>query len=158
MSRLWHVPSPITIIMALVLSFAAAGFTAAAAAAENVQGSCDSSDESRVKLFENSIGDESDGDDRAWQCDWKSDLSNKPHTLEGQCADGSFGNGSWNDCISSVKPWTPDGKRFCAYEDADYAGTRGGWGPAKNGTRENVGSGLNDRISSVKWVDGGTCW
>ena len=65
------------------------------------QGSCPSTDTTKVLLYENAVGDLSDGDDRLWKCTGDPDLGNDSHTPAGNCHSPLLGSATWSDCVSS---------------------------------------------------------
>ncbi len=111
------------------------------------QGSCPTNDTTKVLLWENSIGDPSDGDDRYWKCSSDPDLSNDDHTPPGNCASVLLGSSTWNDCVSSVSVWLPSGYCINFYLNANYEGNMRNTvqGPV-SGTRFNLP--YNDALSS----------
>jgi hypothetical protein len=129
--------------LSVVLTFVTAPEIALAA----VQGSCPSSDPTKVLLWENAIGDTSDGDDRYWKCSSDADLSNDDHTLPGNCRSIGFGSSTWNDCVSSVSVWLPAAYCMNFYIDANYERNMNNTvrGPV-SGTRFNLPH--NDALSS----------
>ncbi len=134
---------PLTILMA-GLAFA------------GTQGSDCSGDSSKVRLWENAIGDTQDNNDSYWKCSSDSDLGSAgdAHTLPGDCAATPIGSSTWNDCVSSFTIWVPSGQRFCLYRDQDYGSLLAQYiGPISN-LRYDVGVGWNDKLTSFKWTTG----
>jgi hypothetical protein len=115
------------------------------------QGSCPANDTSKVRLWENSIGDTSDGDDNLWKCDSDADLGNDSHLPAGNCHSPFFGSATWSDCVSSYTLWTPTAVWMCFYRDANYVGifdARQNSG-AQAGTRFDLP--VNDVLTSIKF-------
>jgi hypothetical protein len=112
-------------------------------------------------VYENSVGDTSDNDDRMYQCGSAKDYGTWLHGLPGTCHNGNItgGGSTWNDCISSVKVFVPSGKVACFYPDANYPHDFAGRpvlsayfvGPRDGSLRYNVHS---DYISSYRQVSG----
>jgi hypothetical protein len=91
-----------------------------AIALAGTQGSCPSSDTSKVRLWENTTTDSSDGNDSLWKCGNDNDLSNDTHTLPGDCKSNLANQPNWNDCVSSVSVWVPSGWCVNFYRSAGY--------------------------------------
>jgi len=128
----------------LLAALALAALSALAFA--GTQGSCPSGDTSKLRLYENSIGDTSDNDDRLWLCTSDTDLSNNDHTLPGNCNSDGFDSVTWNDCISSVAVWVPANQCVDFFRSAGQGGNMGitVQGPS-SGTRINLP--YNDQLS-----------
>ena len=113
------------------------------------QGSCLSSDTSKLRLWENVINDTQDGNDTYWKCGNDTDLNNDSHTLPGDCKGTILSSTTWNDCVSSVSVWVPSGWCVSFYRNAGYDASMPNdtiQGPA-SGTRINLD--YNDQLSSV---------
>jgi hypothetical protein len=75
---------------------------------------CPRGDAIKALLYENSINDLSDNDDRLWFCDGKINLAATSHTLPGDCNVAyDFDMTTWGACASSVAAWLPPGYRMC---------------------------------------------
>lgn len=81
-----------------------------------------SSDTSKVRLWENSIGDTGDNNDSNWLCSSDTDLSNNDHTLAGNCKAVGFDSLTWNDCVSSVTVYVPSGQCLDFFRDSGQGG------------------------------------
>jgi hypothetical protein len=134
-------------VVALSLSFVIAFVTMPQVALAAVQGSCPSNDPTKVLLWENAIGDTTDGNDQYWKCSSDPDLSDDDHTLPGNCKSIGFGSTSWYDCVSSVSVWLPAGYCINFYVHSNYIGSMNNTvqGPV-SGSRSNLPS--NDALSS----------
>jgi hypothetical protein len=119
------------------------------------QGSDCAGDASKILLYENSIGDTSDNDDRFWRCSNTSDLNDFAHTLPGNCKSIGLDSSTWNDCVSSYKVWVPDGFHLTIYNNADWGSWSHCFAGPWNGGRVNAFS--NDAISSFRWLSGESC-
>ncbi len=120
------------------------------------QGSCGSSDSSKVRLWENVEGETIDGDDSYWQCTNETNLAvGDDHTLPGDCNRPFPGSTTWNDCVSSITIWVPKGQTLCLYGDASHAAFKDAYAGPRSEERHDVGAGWNDALSSFKWVSGG---
>jgi hypothetical protein len=95
-------------------------FVLPATASAATQGFCPVSDISKVLLWENAIGDTSDGNDALWRCDAVPDLSQVAHTPSGNCHSILFGGETWDDCVSSFSLWVPDDQVACFYSQPNY--------------------------------------
>lgn len=95
--------------------------------AAGTQGSCNVTDTQKVHFYENRIGDTSDGDDTLWQCGTsEANFADGPaHTLAGKCKGAISLDDEWNDCISSVTAWIPQGQLLCMYGNANYTSVSG---------------------------------
>lgn len=130
-------------------------FTLTPAALGADQGSyanCPTGDTTKIRIWENSIGDTTHGNDTLILCGPNWDLSQVGYTINdtGGCQ-GAFGNRSnWNDCASSVTVWVPSGSAICLYSDAGYTGEslRAYFVGPKAGERYNI---FNDQLSSLRW-------
>jgi hypothetical protein len=111
-------------------------------------------DASKVRLYENGIGDTSDNDDRLWRCTEVANLIGIDH-IPGTCKGFLIGQTTWNDCVSSYQIWIPDGWHFVLYRDNNY----NNWSECRIGPivglRFNVAS--NDTLTSLRWIPGETC-
>ena len=136
-----------------LILFAVAGLflVNAPVAVAGTQGSCLVTDESKVLLWENSVGDTQDGNDKLWLCGNDSDLTNNEHTLPGDCKNFPFGSGNWNDCVSSFTAFEPDGwvGSWCFYEHINYAGPF----DHNDGEGFHVNLLYSDILSSVKLLN-----
>jgi hypothetical protein len=142
----------VVFLLEAALMVASTGFVAA-----GTQGSDCLTDNDKVLLYENGIGDTSDGDDRLWRCGNTSNLDAIAHTLPGDCKGFFLSSTTWNDCVSSYRVWVPAGWHLTFYSHANY----GTWfhcliGPLR-GVRFNVPNGWNDTLSSFKWILGSAC-
>lgn len=81
---------------------------------------CVSGDTTKALLYENVIGDHSDGDDALWLCLSQPNLSNVDHELPGNCNQTPFGVGTWNDCVDSIRAYTPSQYAWCFYKGSNY--------------------------------------
>jgi len=136
--RLLSVPLAIALMFTVQTTIAVAG----------TQGHC-TKDSTVVLLWENSIGDTSDGNDNLYVCISQSDLTMVAHTLAGDCQGAFAGQPNWNDCVNS---YTMLGGGWCFYSDVNYNGlfdSRGGTG------RFDLIYG--DVLSSVKNVNNLNC-
>jgi hypothetical protein len=79
------------------------------------QGSCAADDSSRVVVYENRIGDTSDGNDILWSCGNTTVLPVK--TTPTYCT-GTLSQ--WNNCVGSYEVTIPARTRFCAYDGTTY--------------------------------------
>lgn len=86
------------------------------AALHVVQGSCSSSDHTKVFARESSSGNVEDGD-ALWSCGNATSMPS--HTLPGSCD----ANATWDNCISNAWVELTEGYRFCAYSGTNYTGT-----------------------------------
>lgn len=138
-------------VFALAVLLATAGLVFA-----GTQGSDCSGDTSKVRLWENAVGDTQDNNDTYWKCSSDTDLgsSGDNHTLAGDCAATPFGSSTWNDCVSSFTIWVPSGQRFCLYADDDYGAFKAQYIGPLSGLRYDVGVGWNDKLTSFKWTSG----
>lgn len=117
------------------------------------QGSCLSTDTSKVRLWENAIGDTGDGDDSLWKCGNDNNLDNDAHTLAGDCKGFFLSATTWNDCVSSVSVWVPSGWCINFYRSAGYDRLMPNstvQGPS-TGTRINLQ--YNDELSSFLFYE-----
>lgn len=133
--------------VAIVLSALAIAALPALALAGTQGAACrDSSDSSKVRLWENSIGDTEDNNDTNWLCSSDTDLSNNDHTLPGNCNAVLFDSLTWNDCVSSVTVYLPAGECIDFFRNADGTGNMNNTvqGPA-SGVRFNLP--YNDSLS-----------
>lgn len=122
-------------------------------AVAGTQGSCDGSDSTKVRLWENEESDTSDDNDSVWVCAAENNLAGISHTLPGDCNRPWPPSGSWNDCVSSYTIWVPAGKRFCLYRDSDYGTVaQNKLGPL-TGVRIDLSPTWNDTPSSLRWRD-----
>jgi hypothetical protein len=124
------------------------------------QGTGCPTDPERVRFYENTIADNSDGDDTVIFCGLgASDLSQISHTVSGQCkSNGIRFDDSWNDCISSLYPVVPVGRVLCLYGGANFTGGSSvpiTHGSALNGMRTNLSSYWQDGISSWHFLNDG---
>ncbi len=85
-----------------------------------VQGTCLSTDTTKIRLYENGVGDFSDGNDQLWKCASDADLTNDPHQPAGNCHAPGIGGSNWNDCISSYVSFVDPGTAWCFYRHANY--------------------------------------
>lgn len=148
------------VILWVILSTLAVMFTFAPVVLAGTQGSCSPGGSAgSVRVWENSTGDSSDGNDSWWAvCNSASgwtDLNVSPiFSLPGHCQ-GAFGNSNWNDCISSYTVWLPGSTwRLCLYGQKDYNTLypviTNKVGPI-SGVRYNIPSGQgNDGTSSLR--------
>lgn len=133
--------------VAIVLAALALAALPALAFAGTQGAACrDSGDTSKVRLWENSIGDTGDNNDTNYICNSDNDLSNNDHILPGNCKAVGFDSVTWNDCVSSVSVWLPAGQCIDFFKNADGSGNMNNTvqGPA-NGVRFNLPS--NDTLS-----------
>ena len=117
------------------------------------QGSCSSSDTSKVRLWENAINDTGDNNDSLWKCGNDNNLDNDSHTLPGDCKGFFLSATTWNDCVSSVSVWVPAGWCVNFYRHAGYDGLMPNStveGPS-SGTRINLQ--YNDELSSFLFYE-----
>lgn len=137
-----------------ILALLAAGamlLTFAPVVQAGTQGSCNSTDTSKVRLWENGSNDSSDGDDSLWICATHTNFSAITHTLPGGCKTSFPLGDSWNDCISSWTVWVPPNSAACLYKDSFlnnllWYKTGGSSGVAAY--FQNVSS---DQASSITW-------
>jgi hypothetical protein len=145
----------VRLMIALTVIAAFGAFAAPVFVSAGTQNGCQSGDGTKVRIWENAIGDTSDGDDSLWKCGSDSDLSNDDHTLPGNCHVSVVGGGSgfdWNDCASSITVYLTNGQRLCLFEDANYNGQRRGFVDAQI-VRYNLNTSTlhNDSLSSL-WI------
>ena len=116
------------------------------------QGFCQGADTSKVILWENAIGDNTDGNDSLWKCDDDISLVDDQHLPAGDCKGFLVGQANWNDCVSSFTVWIPAGKCLLMYRDTNYRAAFPVMpGPAL-GVRVNAPALLNDTLSSLRWM------
>jgi hypothetical protein len=131
------------------------------AVSAHIFGSCGSPGDGTLVVWENVIGDTSDGNDKWWaMCrqvpgfgypDLRQ-ISTDPY----DCHRPGVPGGTWNDCISSVQYWLPSSLwRVCIYRDLAYSNLSY-WvqGPAV-GVRVNVSP--NDDATSIRLRNDGQC-
>ena len=128
-----------------------------AVALAGTQGSCSGTDTRKVRLWENVIGDTSDGNDSLWQCGASDpDLGDNSHTLSGNCHSPFIGSGTWEDCVDSVTLYMANNTTFCAYRNPNYEAFEfrvWAWlGDEYVGRRINFPDYSRDQISSWKIV------
>lgn len=116
-----------------------------------------------VVVWENAIGDTSDGNDKWWSMchsaagfgypDLRAisvdpyDCHRSPPAVPG---------GTWNDCISSVQVWLASSLwRLCIYRDLSYHNLSYWVQGYQNGTRVNITP--NDDATSIRLMNDGTC-
>lgn len=112
-SRRHRIAATLVVLVLLVVAFP--GLVSA-----GTQGGCVAGDDSKVRLWENVIGDTQDNNDSYWKCGDDSDLNNDSHTLPGDCKGTVLNSTTWNDCVSSVSVWVPAGWCVSFYRDAGY--------------------------------------
>lgn len=143
--------------IALLVSFFALPVSAGS------QGSCAMQDTTKVILYENKIGDTSDGDDRLWLCSSTLDFRNLPHTLPGMCHYTFVKTyDDWDNCVSSMTVFLPSGDstwRACYYTGYNAGGSVGyiSGSSSYNGVRFDVGSTFNDAISGLIFLHTTAC-
>lgn len=150
--KLWRLCTALTITM---MALAAPSMTFA-----GTQGTgCVESE--HVLLWENTIGDTSDGNDTLNQgCGnirSNADLDATNHTLSGLCKAGVKLQDDWEDCVSSVTVWLTSNTTFCLYENPFFDDAHDVFtisGP-RSQYRVNVPSYIMDAASSWKIVNGG---
>jgi hypothetical protein len=138
--------------VAVVIAVVALGLNPALVFA-GTQGSCLSSDTSKVLLWENGIGDTGDNNDNLWKCGNDNNLDNDAHSLPGDCKGWLFSSTTWNDCVTSVSVWVPAGWCIGFYKHAGYDGIMALstiQGPS-SGTRINLQN--NDELSSFLFYE-----
>jgi hypothetical protein len=114
-------------------------------------------DPSRWILYENQIGDTSDGNDRLLGCANVPNLHDVPHTLPGKCEIGLFDSEDWGDCTSSMYLLIPSGQVFCYWEGPYYtAGYGFKVGPYSGRFNQPVGYDISS-IGFVAGVSGSNC-
>lgn len=112
------------------------------------QGSCLAGDTTKLRLWENTIGDTQDNNDTLWLCNSDTDLSNNDHSLPGNCEASPFDKFEWNDCVSSVSIYLPSGWCVDFFRDP-------GQGANMNNTVQGPASGVrinlpyNDQLSGT---------
>ena len=123
----------------------------APAAFAGTQGGCAIMDDGKVLLWENSVGDTQDGDDRLWLCADDPDLTNNVHTLPGDCKNFPFGSGTWNDCVSAFTAYEPAGwvGSWCFYQAINYSQPF----DHNDGEGFHVNLSISDVLSSVKLLN-----
>lgn len=100
----------LAILFALVALFASA--VPVSAGTQNK--ACAPRDAVKAMLYENSIRDTSDNDDRLWFCDEIISLAATDHLLPGNCnVANDFDAPDWARCVSSVAAWLPASHRMC---------------------------------------------
>jgi hypothetical protein len=129
------------LIPLLLLSFAPVALAAG-------QGSCPASDATKFTFHENSKGDVSDGADYLWVCGGVGNFAAISHTLPGNCNNGFLGSSTWDNCISSITFYVPNGLVACLYEEPYYYRNFDAHLSGQNG-RYNI---ANDILSSIKYV------
>lgn len=130
------------------------------------QGSCTPSGNVSLRLWENAIGDTSDGNDTLWLfCNHTApighhNLNQITHTLPGDCqGPGGIGMTTWNDCVNSYTIWGMGSSlwRICWYTVKDYSGNSSFTsGPLTDGSRHDFPY-FQDQISSIKVTNDGSC-
>ena len=125
--------------------------TSAPATFAATQGSCAPGDQSKLLLWENSIGDTQDGNDNLWLCSDSPNLTTIVHTPPGDCKNFPFGSGTWNDCVSSFTAFEPTGwvGSWCFYEAINYASPF----DHNDGTGVRVNLSISDVLSSVRLLN-----
>ncbi len=118
----------------------------------DTQGSDCVGDTSKVRLWENSIGDTGDGNDNLWACAQDTDLTTPDHLPPGSCKGAFLPGPGWNDCISSFTVWVPAGQCFVSYREAGYGTAQDVVAGPKVGVRINVLGGTNDTMTSFRWI------
>lgn len=139
-------------VMAMFLTFAPV-------VSAGTQGACSNPGSAgvSVRLWENVIGDGSDGNDSVWlMCNSgtsRPDLDDVNHTLADGCKSQSLFKlqDDWNDCVNSVTVYLVSSSwRVCFYQNANYGGYISG--SARSGplqaSRYNLSS--SDTLSSVR--------
>jgi hypothetical protein len=109
-------------------------------------------DTTKVRLWENAIGDTSDGNDSLWKCFNDALLSDDSHLLPGDCKGAFIPSFTWNDCVSSFTVWIPDGQCFVSYRESSYGTAQDIIAGPRVGVRFNVVGGTNDTMSSLRWI------
>lgn len=121
------------------------------------QGSDCVGDTSKVRLWENAVGDTSDGNDSVWLCGNTSNLIFINHTLAGTCKGAFVGQSTWNDCVQRATIWVPAGWRLVFYRDDQY----NTWDlcvPTAGGIAGGaVNMNTTDALTSFRWLQGTTC-
>lgn len=110
-------------------------------------------DATKVRLWENVIGDTGDGNDSYWLCNPDSNLLGNEHTLPGACKGAVLSPNNWNDCVSSISVWVPAGQCFVSYREQDWGQAQDILAGPRNGARVNVVAGTSDTMSSLRWIN-----
>ncbi len=143
-------------IAAMLCLLVTAFVTAPAISAADEGGTC-FTDPERVRLYENNIGDTSDGNDTFLMCGTGiADLDARDHTSPGLCKSGNFRIGdTWNDCVSSFHAIIPSGRILCLYGAKNYGTPVVKVTYSQGNVRTNLlsGFGLNDGLSSLRFMD-----
>jgi hypothetical protein len=110
-------------------------------------------DASRFILYENALGDFSDGYDSLLACNDIPNLHDVAHAPAGTCKGSFFGNPHWGDCASAVYVAVPTGQVFCLFQNPGYSGghLRAIVGPYSGSFNLGVNS---DSASSVGFTPG----
>lgn len=118
-----------------------------------VQGAvCPSTNTFRAHFYENTIADNSDGDDELWICvSANANMANISHTPSGYCH-GLFYHNDWGDCVSSAAFRIPSTYAVCLYDDPNYSGTGMRFNSSASGTRINLITNVNDQVNSFRYV------
>jgi hypothetical protein len=121
------------------------------------QGTGCPSDPERVRFYENTIADNSDGDDTVIFCGLgASDLEQIAHTVAGTCKGGIFKTGdNWNECISSFYAVIPSGRVLVVYGaknfDSNYVHYI--YTHSSSGRRIDLPASFNDGMSSWHFLN-----
>lgn len=119
---------------------------------------------SYVYLYENSIGDSSDGNDYMLEYRSNQILSGLTHTLPGYCNDVDPVDPAddWNNCVSSIRPvWRDSSKKLCLYDNPNGSLGIGEWAQytyaqSRNNVRVNMsaiaGHIGSDALGEIKWI------
>ena len=106
----------------------------------------------RAHFYENTIADNSDGDDSLWLCTpGNANMANISHTLPGYCH-GFFYHNDWGDCVSSAAFKIPSGYAVCLYNDPNYSGAGMRFNSSASGHQINLLSGVRDEVHSYKYI------
>lgn len=110
-------------------------------------------DTSRFTLYENAIGDSSDGNDALLGCNDIYNLHNVTHAPAGTCNSTRliFDENHWGDCVSSYYVRVPAGQVFCVFEHFGYYGAIVGYKVGPYSGRTNLSY---DYTSSVGFTPG----
>lgn len=116
------------------------------------QGGCAAGDSTKVRLYENAIGDTADGDDQLYICGSSAVLANIDHTLPGTCnvgLGGVIGMSKWSNCTNSIAVYLPSGYWVCVWRNSNFTELIFQKGGPVTGTRYNFPSYYYDTADSV---------
>lgn len=142
----------LSILAASVMLGASMAIVVPALAMAATQGSCESDDNNKVKLWENSIGDTSGGNDALWKCTSDGNLGDDDHTIAGDCNRPFPEAGNWNDCVSSFTVYVSANWKLCLYQDSGYDTLKATYFGSLTGTRYDAGALWDDKLTSFSFT------